>query len=70
MASLSLQGHSSIGRASVSKTEGWGFETLCPCQMLNLAPANQTHNEPVGGESRQQDQVSEQQPSPKAQLAN
>ena len=27
-----LQGHSSIGRASVSKTEGWGFETLCPCQ--------------------------------------
>ena len=25
------QGHSSIGRASVSKTEGWGFETLCPC---------------------------------------
>ena len=26
------QGHSSIGRASVSKTEGWGFETLCPCQ--------------------------------------
>jgi hypothetical protein len=27
------QGHSSIGRASVSKTEGWGFETLCPCQL-------------------------------------
>ncbi len=35
--SLSLQGHSSIGRASVSKTEGWGFETLCPCQTLNLS---------------------------------
>ena len=26
-----LQGHSSIGRASVSKTEGWGFDSLCPC---------------------------------------
>ena len=27
------EGYSSIGRASVSKTEGWGFETLCPCQV-------------------------------------
>ena len=26
-----LQGRSSIGRASVSKTEGRGFETLRPC---------------------------------------
>ena len=25
------QGHSSTGRASVSKTEGWGFDSLCPC---------------------------------------
>ena len=32
--SVSLpQGHSSIGRASVSKTEGWGFEALCPCHI-------------------------------------
>src|SRR3974390_1001711 len=29
-----LKGCSSIGRASVSKTEGWGFETLRPCQIL------------------------------------
>ena len=29
-----LKGCSSIGRASVSKTEGWGFETLRPCQVL------------------------------------
>jgi hypothetical protein len=27
------QGSSSIGRASVSKTEGWGFETSLPCHM-------------------------------------
>ncbi len=27
-----LQGYSSTGRASVSKTEGWGFDSLCPCQ--------------------------------------
>jgi elongation factor Tu len=26
-----LQGYSSTGRASVSKTEGWGFDSLCPC---------------------------------------
>jgi hypothetical protein len=25
------QASSSIGRASVSKTEGWGFETLLAC---------------------------------------
>jgi hypothetical protein len=38
-ASQSLpQGHSSIGRASVSKTEGWGFDSLCPCQPAG--PAN------------------------------
>jgi len=27
-----LQANSSIGRVSVSKTEGWGFETLLACQ--------------------------------------
>ena len=27
-----LQGYSSVGRASVSKTEGRGFESPCPCQ--------------------------------------
>ena len=26
-----LQANSSIGRASVSKTEGWGFEALLAC---------------------------------------
>ena len=29
-----LQGFSSVGRASVSKTEGRGFESLSPCQAL------------------------------------
>ena len=29
---LAVKGCSSIGRASVSKTEGWGFEPLHPCQ--------------------------------------
>ena len=29
---LKLQASSSIGRASVSKTEGWGFDTLLACQ--------------------------------------
>ncbi len=23
-----------IGRTAVSKTDGWGFESLCPCQFL------------------------------------
>ena len=40
-ASLSLlQGHSSIGRASVSKTEGRGFEALCPCHYLMIKRIN------------------------------
>jgi hypothetical protein len=30
------QASSSIGRASVSKTEGWGFETLLACQIQQL----------------------------------
>ena len=28
-----VKASSSIGRASVSKTEGWGFETLLACQV-------------------------------------
>lgn len=32
---LSLEANSSIGRVSVSKTEGWGFETLLACQIKN-----------------------------------
>src|SRR5262249_23579318 len=36
------QGHSSIGRASVSKTEGWGFEALCPCQSIKMTTENTT----------------------------
>ncbi len=27
------KGNSSIGRASVSKTEGWGFKSLLPCRV-------------------------------------
>ena len=29
----SPEGNSSIGRASVSKTEGWGFKSLLPCRL-------------------------------------
>ena len=27
-----VEGTSSTGRASVSKTEGWGFKSLVPCE--------------------------------------
>ena len=30
-----MQASSSIGRASVSKTEGWGFESLLACQIAS-----------------------------------
>ena len=30
---IRMQASSSIGRASVSKTEGWGFESLLACQI-------------------------------------
>ena len=29
-----IEGHSSIGRALVSKTSGWGFKSLWPCDFL------------------------------------
>ena len=29
-----LQASSSIGRAAVSKTAGWGFDSLLACQIL------------------------------------
>ena len=32
---ISKKASSSIGRASVSKTEGWGFETLLACHYKN-----------------------------------
>ena len=25
-----------IGRTAVSKTDGWGFESLCPCQYFSV----------------------------------
>ena len=28
-----LKGHSSVGRAAVSKTVGRGFESYCPCHV-------------------------------------
>jgi hypothetical protein len=34
--SMILKVSSSIGRASVSKTEGWGFESLLTCQTAGL----------------------------------
>ena len=37
--SMEIQASSSIGRASVSKTEGWGFDSLlaCPEKLLSVA---------------------------------
>ncbi len=35
------EGSSSIGRAPVSKTGGWGFESLLPCSSA-LNPPNKT----------------------------
>ena len=32
------EGSSSIGRASVSKTDGWGFESLLPCWIAGTTP--------------------------------
>jgi preprotein translocase subunit SecE len=48
------EGCSSIGRASVSKTEGWGFETLHPCQFGGSmsAPAASAGSEVEGGSLR------------------
>ncbi len=33
-----IQASSSIGRAAVSKTAGWGFDSLLACQIPDLAP--------------------------------
>ena len=33
------EGSSSIGRAPVSKTGGWGFESLLPCSICRLPPS-------------------------------
>ncbi len=38
------QGHSSIGRASVSKTEGWGFDSLCPCHTIKKSDLEMADN--------------------------
>jgi preprotein translocase subunit SecE len=35
-----VYGSSSIGRAAVSKTAGWGFESLLPCATDLNGPAN------------------------------
>src|SRR5215472_4507472 len=32
------EGSSSIGRVPVSKTGGWGFESLLPCQCRSVGP--------------------------------
>src|ERR687893_1238104 len=52
------EGNSSIGRASVSKTEGWGFKSLLPCRGRSntrttrregLRVAKQDEGEPTDG---------------------
>ena len=37
------QASSSIGRAAVSKTAGWGFETLLACHLVQLRGADVFH---------------------------
>ena len=32
---LNARGIVPIGRTAVSKTDGWGFESLCPCHYSN-----------------------------------
>ena len=34
LARMTIQASSSIGRAAVSKTAGWGFDSLLACQIL------------------------------------
>src|SRR6478609_10318513 len=49
----SSEGTSSTGRASVSKTEGWGFKSLVPCEAASPArPAIR-----VGGGRRHKEAV-------------
>lgn len=52
------EGNSSIGRASVSKTEGWGFKSLLPCRCRQvddgregLSVAEKEEVEPTAEES-------------------
>ena len=35
---VTTKGNSSIGRAAVSKTAGWGFDSLLACHLLHGAP--------------------------------
>ena len=37
LARMTIQASSSIGRAAVSKTAGWGFDSLLACQLKLLA---------------------------------
>jgi hypothetical protein len=34
-----MQANSSIGRAAVSKTAGWGFKSLLACQLHSFQPS-------------------------------
>src|SRR5690606_18820820 len=48
------EGTSSTGRASVSKTEGWGFKSFVPCKSRDdlsrkQHPGHTTHRVPNGG---------------------
>ena len=38
-AGIIIRGYSSIGRAAVSKTEGWVFKSLCPCHYMEMQAA-------------------------------
>ena len=42
---LPQKGSSSTGRASVSKTEGWGFESLLPCHPASGRRASRTEHD-------------------------
>jgi hypothetical protein len=46
------QGSSSIGRVPVSKTGGWGFESLLPCEDGRQTRQHETVQKSGGGRHR------------------
>ena len=49
-----IQASSSIGRAAVSKTAGWGFDSLLACHLLNMNDeAKQTSAAPAASDTAQ-----------------
>jgi hypothetical protein len=50
--STTAKGYGSTGRASVSKTEGWGFKSLYPCEHRGRSCGHRTRYQPKTGSKR------------------